>query len=234
MTQHFAVLPTGAVYSFPKREALDYVERVEGAVYANDDAEIGLKNVPTPLLVILHNAIRPEKPVTRFASRETAQIRLKGVLEVLAKPGASAPPAPEPISTNDESTTNDAPPASSETPNDAPPAPEDTTVATKTTGKRAAKKSAAKKSAAKKGTGAPRGPRAEPITDAQLERVKKMRDDGKGWDEILKALGAKSSFLFRVRKAMKKRWPSSVKALGPGSPNYGKGSAKKSAKKAAK
>jgi hypothetical protein len=155
MTQHFAVLPTGAVYVFPKRApALDYVERESTAIYATDDAEVGLKNVPTALLVTLHNAIRPEKPVTRFADRKTAENRLKGVLECLAKPGASAP-VPEPRATIESTTvTEDASPASSDTPNDAPPATtEDRTMATKTARKRTttAKKTTAKKTTAKAG-----------------------------------------------------------------------------------
>lgn len=44
-------------------------------------------SVPTSLLVTLHNIIRPEKPVKKFADRETAEKRMKGVLDVLGKPG---------------------------------------------------------------------------------------------------------------------------------------------------
>jgi hypothetical protein len=66
---------------------------VEGvtAVVANDEEKdglvIGLANVPTPTLVLLYNTIRPEKPIKKFADRKTAETRMKGVLDALAKPG---------------------------------------------------------------------------------------------------------------------------------------------------
>jgi hypothetical protein len=52
-----------------------------------DGKPLGLANVPTQTMVLLYNTIRPEKPIKKFADRETAERRMKGVLEVLAKPG---------------------------------------------------------------------------------------------------------------------------------------------------
>lgn len=51
------------------------------------DTDTGVTTVPTSTLVVLHNLIRPERPIKKFADRETAEKRMKGVLEVLAKPG---------------------------------------------------------------------------------------------------------------------------------------------------
>jgi hypothetical protein len=52
-----------------------------------DNKPVGLKDVPTATMVLLYNTIRPEKPIKKFADRDTAERRMKGVLEVLAKPG---------------------------------------------------------------------------------------------------------------------------------------------------
>lgn len=66
---------------------------VEGvtAVTASDEEKegkpVGLANVDSKTLVLLYNTIRPEKPIKKFADRPTAELRMKGVLEVLAKPG---------------------------------------------------------------------------------------------------------------------------------------------------
>lgn len=66
------------------------------AYTATDDPTFGLHGIPTPTLVLLHNAIRPEKTITRFADRATAEKRMVGVLEVLAKPG-EVPVLPEKV-----------------------------------------------------------------------------------------------------------------------------------------
>jgi hypothetical protein len=39
------------------------------------------------VLVTIYNTIRPEKPIKKFADRATAQEKMRGVLEVLAKDG---------------------------------------------------------------------------------------------------------------------------------------------------
>jgi hypothetical protein len=204
---------------------------------ATDKAE-DLSKLSTPMLVTLHNLCRPEKPVTRFADRATAEKRLKGVLEVLAKPGEA------PVNFENEGSTEGSGGASSdaeemvEVEDDSPLTPEEftpdptktpeeneamATAARNARPKKSVKKSAAKKSAAK------RAPRADaaPISDATVRKVIKMRADGKSWPEILKELGEKSNnFILRVRPLMKKLDKSSVMAIGPGSPNYGKGAKK--------
>lgn len=112
--------------------------KVEGvtAVIATDEEKdgqiVGLALVPTATLVVLYNIIRPEKPIKKFADRETAEKRLKGVLEVLAKPGEA--PTQDAL---DEA-------ASSHTAQEG-----DTDMATKTKGrKRSAKSATTKKKAA--------------------------------------------------------------------------------------
>jgi hypothetical protein len=242
MCKHFAVTADVRVLSFRKRaDALDFVERTDGAVYASDDAETGLNNVSTPMLVKLYNVIRPEKPITKFTNRETAVTRMKGVLDALAVVGI-VPPAPvveeepayvgseqgEQAAAHEDSTA----PASDDSANDAPPTTEEDTMASKK--KSTAKKSTAKKSAAKKAT-TPRAPRSPEIPEATVRKVIRMRSEGIGWPEILKEYGEKThAFIHRIRPLMKKLDKSSVKPMGPGSPNYGKGKApakKRAAKK---
>jgi hypothetical protein len=123
MPQHYVITPDGTVRSYRQsaiatsaalaiNTAASLAGGTQAAFVATDD---DLSQVPTAVLVTLHNIIRPEKPIKKFADRETAEKRMKGVLEVLAKPGEA--------------------PASTET------TTEDTDMATKTTGrKRAAKK----------------------------------------------------------------------------------------------
>lgn len=208
----YAILPDASVFSY-KRIANATDKATEGNGWVGSDAtatDTGLTNVPTPMLVALHNAIRPEKPVTRFADRKTGETRLKGVLEVLAKPGeiVEAPEVPETDVEEEDTYTPD--PALSAEENDM-------ARAAKKTAKKAAKKTTTKKATT---------PRAEKatISDAVVKRVIKMRADGKGWPEILTALGETSnSFILRVRPLMKAIDKSSVKKMGPGSPNYGKG-----------
>lgn len=257
---HYVVTPDGAVRKYTaKSVAMAMIAQLGTAYYATDN---DFKAIPSPVLVTLHNVIRPEKPVTRFSDRATAEKRLTGVLEVLAKPG-EAPTTVEGATKDDttaqgsDSTSADAdalPEFTEEeekeqaTLDELPLTPEEFTpdstksdqeneemaTAAKNTRnanrRTAAKK--AKKSAAKKGTkGTKRAPVLS-IPESTVRRVIKMREDGKGWPEILKALGEKSNnFIHRIRPLMKKLDKSSVKQLGPGSPNYGKGKAKKGGKK---
>lgn len=94
--QHYAISPDGAtVLSFPQEKQarallLEETSPVFGGQYASDKPET-LAEAPLALLVTLHNRIRPEKPIKKFADRETALKRMVGVLEVLATPG----PVPE-------------------------------------------------------------------------------------------------------------------------------------------
>lgn len=110
------------------------------AFVAKDDE---LTEIPTAVLVTLHNKIRPEKPVTRFADRKTAETRLKGVLEVLAKPGEAPTTIGDTGPADDSAVLTE---GSTET------TTEDTDMAAKTKGKGA--KRAAKKTG--EGTGAGR------------------------------------------------------------------------------
>lgn len=205
----YAISPDGKQVLSYKRiaNATDKATEIQGFVGSDaTETDTGLTNVPTPLLVLLHNAIRPEKPVTRFADRKTGEMRLKGVLEVLSKPGDIVE-VPE-VQVEEEVAEEYIPdPSLSEEENAA-------MAAKKTT-----KKSTAKKTGAKKAAGAPKAT----ISDAVVNRVIKMRADGKGWPEILTALGEAPSFVLRVRPLMKKVDKGSVKKMGPGSPNYGKG-----------
>jgi cell pole-organizing protein PopZ len=225
----YAIAPNGDVRSFKSKTIAQSAATETGGYFASDatPTDTGLTQVPTPMLVTLHNAIRPEKPVTRFADRKTGETRLKGVLEVLAKPGeapavigAIEPSAPA-IGAEDaeEEYTND--PSLSEEENNVARA-----------AKKSARKGAAKKSTAKKGATRSAAPS---ISDATVRKVIKMRADGKGWPEILKELGEKSNnFIHRIRPLMKAMDKGSVRLVGPGSPNYGKGAAKKATKRAAK
>lgn len=231
---HYVVTPDGMVRSYRQKSIAAAMKLQLGDAFLADDTEGGLKDLSTPLLVTLHNLVRPEKPVTRFADRATAEKRLKGVLEVLAKPGE----APVSFEGSDEGTSgtteeemveveDDSPLTAEEfTPDPSKTPEENDAMAAKA--RSARPKKLVKKSAAKK-SGAKRAPRAEanPISDATVRKVIKMRADGKGWPEILKELGEKSNnFILRVRPLMKKLDKSSVMAIGPGSPNYGKGAKK--------
>lgn len=234
---NFVVTPDGSVRSYRQKSiaaAMANQLKDAGAVLATED---DLSKISTPVLVTLHNVIRPEKPVTRFADRATAEKRMKGVLETLAKPG-EAPDlgiAPEDETTED-SRQIDIEDETPLTPEEFTPDPtktqeeNDAMAAAAKNARKTARKSPAKKSAAKK---APRA-EANPITDATVRKVIKMRAAGSGWPEILTEIGEKPNFVLRVRPLMKKLDKSSVMALGPGSPNYGKGKPKKAAKKAAK
>jgi hypothetical protein len=93
--QHYFISKDGSqILSFKKeKDARAMVALNEGSHYTNDtDGSRG--ELPMAILVELHNKIRPEKPVKKFADRETAVKRTKGVLELLATPGtASEAPA---------------------------------------------------------------------------------------------------------------------------------------------
>lgn len=208
----YVILPDASVLSYKRiANATDKATEAQGWVGSDaTETDTGLTNVPTPMLVALHNAIRPEKPVTRFADRTTGETRLKGVLEVLAKPGeiVEAPDAPETEVEED------------------PYIPDPALSAEENDMARAAKKSAKKKTTKKSATKKTSTPRAEkaPISEAIVKRVIKYRADGKGWPEILTTLGETSNnFIHRIRPLMKAVDKSSVKKMGPGSPNYGKG-----------
>lgn len=218
-TQHFVVTPTGLVLKTKTAFAAEeYARTVEGSVTATDEPETGLTNVPTPLLVLLYNTIRPEKPITKFADRKTAETRMKGVLDALSRPA----PKQEQEQVEEEVSTADG----SDSPNDAPPSEGEDDMATKSARKRGA---AAKKTGAKKTTGT-RTNAAKEITEATVRKVIKMRADGASWPEVIKSLDESNNFVHRVRPLMKKMDKSSVKLMGPGSPNYGKGKKKKGGK----
>jgi hypothetical protein len=205
----YAISPDGKTVLSYKRiaNATDKATELSGFVGSDaTETDTGLTNVPTPVLVLLHNAIRPEKPVTRFADRKTGETRLKGVLEVLSKPGDIVE-VPE-VVVEEEA-------AEEYIPDPALSAEENEQMAA---AKKGAKKGAAKKTT-KKAAGAPKAT----ISEAVVNRVIKMRADGKAWPEILTTLGETNSFVHRVRPLMKKVDKSSVKKMGPGSPNYGKG-----------
>lgn len=195
----YVVYPTGRVLWYKNGTLAEAVRQADdkfGAVVATDE---DISQVRTSVLVTLHNLIRPEKPVTRFSDRETAEKRMKGVLEVLAKPGE--PVAPQSQSqeqpTQQEPTTTDAADAVS-------PTTEDADMATKTKG-------STKKRTTTKTT--PRANAAAPISEATVKRCIKARADGKGWPEILKDIGEKPSFVLRVRPLMKAMDKASVRKL---------------------
>jgi hypothetical protein len=83
--QHYVITTDGAVTSFKTAaQATAASAEIQQSVTATDK---DLTNVGMPLLVVLHNLIRPERPIKKFADRPTALKRLEGVLEALAKPG---------------------------------------------------------------------------------------------------------------------------------------------------
>ncbi len=192
---HYVITADGTVRSYKRAQV---AAAMCSQIFASGDKSVvtaegdNLSTVPSALLVILHNIIRPEKPVKKFADRETAEKRMKGVLEVLAKPG-EMPTLAVPSEEN----------ASESTP-EVSTSSEDTNVATKTKKAPAAKKAGTKRVAA-----------AE-ITDATVRKCVKARFDGKGWPEICKDLGEKfPAFVLRVRPLMKKVDRNSVAKLGP-------------------
>jgi hypothetical protein len=216
----YAISPDGlAILSYKrKNDAMAKATEI-GGHFASDatESDTGLTALPSPMLVTIHNLIRPEKPVTRFSDRTTGEKRLKGVLEVLAKPGAPVETVEETVVEEEKEEEFIPDPALSAEENEVARA-----------AKKSARKSGAKKTA-KKSTGT-RKPReaAATISDATVKKVIKLRAAGTGWPEILKELGEKSStFIQRVRPLMKAIDKSSVKKMGPGSPNYGKGGKKK-------
>jgi hypothetical protein len=210
----YAISPNGDVRSFKKiAHATDAATEVKGWVGSDaTETDTGLTNVPTAMLVTLHNIIRPEKPVVRFSDRETGEKRLKGVLEVLSKPGELPAPSEAPAADVEEEFTPD--PALSAEENEA--------MAAK---KKAAKKTTAKKAPAAKKEKATRAP-AKEISEAIVKKCIARRAKGDNWTDICNDLGEPLSFTLKVRPLMKKLDKSSVAKIGPGSPNYGKGKAK--------
>src|SRR4051812_45001652 len=88
--KHYVVTPAGAIFSYRTSKIAEAAAaELQGFIATSDGnpPKDLLTAVPTPVLVIVHNIIRPEKPVKKFESREIAEKRLQGVLEVLAKPG---------------------------------------------------------------------------------------------------------------------------------------------------
>lgn len=91
-TQHFVIVKDGSkIFSFKSvKGAAAYVEaEAKDGFQVTDDTK-SLKDVPLDVLVTIYNTIRPEKPVKKFADRATAHEKMRGVLEVLAKPGPQA------------------------------------------------------------------------------------------------------------------------------------------------
>lgn len=87
MSTAYVVSSTGSVRSFRNATLAAAVAAHLGADKNFVATDKDLSKIPTPVLVLMHNEVRPEKPVQRFADRKTAEKRLSGVLEVLAKPG---------------------------------------------------------------------------------------------------------------------------------------------------
>lgn len=80
---HYVVTSDAIVYrAVNATQAKAVSAAIEKSFYATD---ADLKSIPTSVLVLLHNAARPEKPVVRFADRATAEKRIDGVLDLLAK-----------------------------------------------------------------------------------------------------------------------------------------------------
>jgi hypothetical protein len=124
------------------------------AFVATDD---DLSQLPSALLVTLHNLIRPEKPIKKFADRETADKRMKGVLEVLAKPGevATAPAGEVEVTEEKEQGEEAATEGNTESTEGTTNNTEDSDMAAKK-GRKSAKKATAKKSATEgEGAGRP-------------------------------------------------------------------------------
>lgn len=83
-TNFYAVMPDATVYRC--RTAAE-VGRIDGAVIATDK---DVTKVPTAIIVKLYNRVRPECPVTKFQDRATAEKRMDGVLDFVAKPNPHA------------------------------------------------------------------------------------------------------------------------------------------------
>lgn len=145
---HFVVTTDGAVRSYKKVGQATAMAlqlntaslQAGGSQVAYPATDADLSQLPSSLLVVLHNLIRPEKPIKKFADRETAEKRMKGVLEVLAKPGEA--PTDEPVEgaaeTTEEEGTTESTESSPTTTNE-----EGTDMATKAakkSGRKAAKK----------------------------------------------------------------------------------------------
>lgn len=182
---YYAVMPDAKVYRCASvKQALT----IEGAVAASDT---DLSEVPTALLVKLHNLVRPERPVVRFSDRATAEKRLEGVLDLLAKPLPGG----------------EAQPKSEEKPSK---------------GKRG-EPVVTPMFSKPKGEGAKRGAKPKEISEELLRRTMALRAKGMNWFAIIEELGQPRNFILRVRPLMRELDPTSVKDIGPGSPNYGKG-----------
>jgi len=95
MPQHYFIAPDGAqVLSFTKeKSARAAVAATPGSFYASD-APASLDELPLTLLATLYNIIRPERPIKKFADRDTARKRMDKVLEALATPGTVPEPSP--------------------------------------------------------------------------------------------------------------------------------------------
>lgn len=83
----YVVSTNGTVQSFRNTAAAAAVASHLGEDSHFVATDKDLSKIPMPVLVTLFNTVRPEKPVKRFADRQSAEKRLNGVLEVLAKPG---------------------------------------------------------------------------------------------------------------------------------------------------
>jgi hypothetical protein len=84
----YAVMPDATVYRCKTERE---VKGIDGAVIATDK---DVTQVPSAVIVKLYNRVRPERPVTKFSDRATAEKRMEGVLDFVAKPNPFAP-APE-------------------------------------------------------------------------------------------------------------------------------------------
>jgi hypothetical protein len=181
---YYAVTADAVVY---RCRSVKEAGNVEGAVIASDT---NMNDIPTPVLVKLHNLARPERPVTRFSDRATALKRLEGVLDLLAKPlpggETAAPSASEPASKEKRAPK-------------APKAPKEP---------REPKK---------------RGAKPKEIPEELVRKTMELRAKKVDWYTVCDQLGQPRNFIFRVRPLMRLLDPSSVKNIGPGSPNYGKG-----------
>ena len=67
-----------------------------------------------------------------------------------------------------------------------------------------------------------RGAPKKEIDDMLLDATIALRRQGRTWQQIVHELEQPFNFIFRVRPLIKQHHPDMVKALGPGSPNYGK------------
>lgn len=178
--QYFVVTPGAHVYRCHNlAQCGPLIDGIEGAVIANDN---DMKKIPSAVLVKLHNRARPERPITKFSDRATAEKRLQGVLDLLATdaPSSDVTPTPTPVATP--------------------------------------KKGAAKKTATPKAAKVT----APGIDDDTVRQTIELRKAGKTWTEIVAELGVAQNFVLRVRPYLRAADKTMVKALGPGTANYGK------------